>query len=255
MSEPDGLSILVRARNHRAFLPESLRNALDALTPLEESGFPTEVLVLDDASQDGSQKLLRSVQALYDEPRLRSLCLAENLGPAGLRDLGIREATFRYVCVTDADNEVVPENLPLLLRSIVDTGAAMAYGNLVDLEDGAVAGIRSNMPVVPALAKSRHLGNLFILDRKKALPSETGPNGPEGLEGWHFGLAALSGGERVVFVPIVAGYRRTRSMSAGRKLLPSGDGAAPRPAVLSGTMPAALAAARTYHPEVGFLDQ
>lgn len=252
----EGLTLLVRGRNQRAFLPGALRGALEALQSLEEKGFPAEVLVLDDASLDGSQKLLRSVQALYDETRLKTLCLGESVGAAKLLEMGIEAATFRYVCVMDADHEPVAENLPLLLQSMVDTGAAMVYGNLVEVQDGTVAGIRSSMPAVPGLKRARRLDAFYVLDVSKApvleAVTETDPDGPEG---WNIALRLLSGGELVVFVPVVAGYHREHSMAAGEKLRFSDDGSTSRRTDGDGERLGGIPSARTYHPDVGFLDE
>lgn len=256
--KPEGLTMLLRCRNHRAFLPLALRGAMDALDSLEKRGFPAEVLVLDDDSQDGSQKLLRSIQALYDEPRLRSKCLGERAGPTKLRDVGMRSAGYRYVCVMDADVEVVPDNLPLLVQSIADTGAAMVYGNILELKDERVSDILSNMPVVSGLAKSRRLGACFVLDARKASGLEAaGEKDSAGPEGWDAALQLLSEGEAVVFVPVVAGYLLTRSMSAGRKLRLSNDGpgASRRTKSVEEEQRQALPPGRTYHPDVGFLDE
>lgn len=255
----DGLTLLIRCRNHRAFLPRALRSTLDALDHLEEKGFSSEILVLDDASLDGSQKLIRSVQALYNDPRLRAQCLAERLGPAGLRNLGLRESTFRYVCMMDADNELLPDNVPLLLRSLMDTGAAMAYGNLIDKEDGEVTGVKSNMAAVPGLNKARYVDAFSVLDAENALvPDFAAEAGSQVSEGWDMALRLLTGEEPVVFVPVVLGYYHKHSMSAGSKLrVPSEEVPIPQRAC---SRPGAQEWSggrngRTYHPDVGFLDE
>src|SRR5215216_4843935 len=79
-NKDDGLTIFIPNWNHRSFLPRALRSALDALGHLEGEGYSAEILVIDDASRDGSQKFLQTVQALYNEPRLKTVCLKQNLG-------------------------------------------------------------------------------------------------------------------------------------------------------------------------------
>lgn len=263
MSEPaprgdrreDGLTLLVRNRNDRAFLTLALRAALEALDRLGDAGFAGEVLVVDDASLDGSPKLLRNIQAFYDEPRLRTLCLDERHGPGRLRELGLRIAAFRYVCVTDAADELEPANVALFLRSILDTGAAMAYGNLLDKKGLEVAGFRSNVPIVPALPKIHGVdASLCVVDVLRApdLESLEDTGHPEG---WKVAVGLLERGEKVVFVPAIFGYRHGRSAPAGSVLRPParrdpGDASLGR----RRHYPESTPAGRTYHPDVGFLD-
>ena len=52
----NGVTIFVPNWTHRTYLPRSLRSALDTIAGLEEAGYSAELLVIDDASRDGSQK-------------------------------------------------------------------------------------------------------------------------------------------------------------------------------------------------------
>lgn len=251
----DGLTILILGRNQRIFLPHALRSAFDALGFLGAADIVAEIVVIDDASIDGSQKLLRSVQALYDEPRLRILCLSVGVGPAKLRGMGLRASAYRHVCLMNAHNELLSANLPVFVRSASDTGAAMVYGNVVDKRGGEVAGVRSNMPVVPGVAKSRRVDGFSIVDLEKL----DDPDGAAATtsagdtEGWELALRLLDGERDVVFVPVVLGYRHERGTvgelrSAGvpsrrvSRRAEEKERDVQRPA-------------RIYHPEVGFLDE
>ena len=254
----DGLTVLIRSRNQRAALPRALRGSLDALGHLEKEGFRGEILVVDAASRDGSQKLLRTVQALYNEPRLRTLRLGKRLDPAGLREIGLRESALRHVCVMDADNELLPENLPLFLRSIVDTGAAMVYGNLVDKEGGEVKGVRSNMPAIPRLNKTSRIGSCFLLDTKESPSLETADEvDPQGSEGWNLALHLLADEKLVVLVPLVLGYHHEHPASeGGEPQAPDGETAQPQQRrSRTGGRRSYGRTGRNYHPDVGFLDE
>ena len=72
----DGLTIVIPNWNHQPYLPRSIRSALQGLKRLEEDGYSGEIIVIDDASRDGSQKLLRSIQMLYGEPTAEDPVLA-----------------------------------------------------------------------------------------------------------------------------------------------------------------------------------
>lgn len=252
----DGLTVLIRARNHRAFLPGALHSALEGLACLEEIGLPAEIVVIDDASLDGSQKLLRSVQTLYNETRLEALYLKASAGAERLLSLGLNKSAFRHVCIMDADNELLPANLPLFLRSAWDTGAAMVYGNVVEKVDGEVIGVRSNMPAIPSLPKSRRLDAFSIVDAEK-FPGleEIAAERPADPEGWKVALRLLAAEEEVVFVPAVLGYHHERSMSRGRKLWYADRERASARRRTGLRKPDSARIGRIYHPEVGFVDE
>lgn len=247
----DGLTVLIRARNQRPFLPRALRTALDALERLDGANLPAEVLVVDDASLDGSQRLLRGVQALYDEPRLETLFLEQKAGPEALLGLGLRASSYRHACLMDADDEILPSNLPLFLRAATETGAAMVFGNVIEKKDGRVAGVRSNMPPVPGFFKTRRLDTFSILDVEKVSNlEEAAPPDPEGTEGWNLALRLLAADEPVVFVPAVLGFHHEYSALSARRRRGTDEDPAPRARGRSDTP-----IGRVYHPEAGFLDE
>jgi glycosyltransferase involved in cell wall biosynthesis len=252
-----GLTMLVGCRNQRASLPRALRSAFDAMEFLDAAGLPAEVVVVDNASVDGSQKMLRSVQVLYDEPRLKVLCLKENVNPSRLRDLGLRASTFNQVCVMNADNELVSANLPLFMRGASDTGAAIVYGNVIVKRDGEIVGVRSNMPVVPGLAKSRRLDALSILDASRFsnldAVAEADANGSDS---WVIALRLLAGGEQVVFVPAVLGYFHERTVPPGGMQQFPGVVHTPPQGTRSSNVRErdGERIGRIYYPEVGFID-
>ena len=126
-----GVTIAIPNWNHEILLPRSIASALRAVDLLRNEGVPAEVLVIDDASRDGSQTLLRQLEALYSKDGLRCLCFGVNAGSAASRNQTLNHARYRYLAFLDADNELIPENLPLFLETLQQTQAAVAYGNLL----------------------------------------------------------------------------------------------------------------------------
>lgn len=247
----DGVTILVWGRNRRAHLPRALRSALDALESLDAAGAAAEIVAVDDASSDGSQKLLRGVQALYGGERLRVRYHDE--GDGDPLDAGLRTSSYRLVCLVNARNELLPANLPLFARSASETGAAMVYGNVLDKRGGAVAGVRSSMPVVPGLPKSRDVDDLCLVDAERLRGAGPFAAGGSGARGWELALRLQELGEDVVFVPAVLGYRHERAADGG-----PGDAGAPPRRARRRTDPGerdVRRLARIYHPEVGFVDE
>ena len=258
-----GLTICILNHNRRAYLPRLLRNALDAVGHLNEEGFASEVLVLDLASRDGSQKLLRSVQALYDEPRLELVCLDEDPGTTRSRNRALELARFRYLCTLGAEDELVSENLPTFLRSMQDTGAALAYGNLIEILGEEVVKMRANTPFAPGYAKSSLADSFSIADtdRLLRLGGYAQPH-PDVSEDWEMLLHLDAEEQLVLFVPAVLGYVHQRLAGAeqapiqGQRL--SENAAEALRQVYAPEGPQTwedIRIGRIYHPVAGFVDE
>lgn len=88
----------------------------DCLTALfaQEPGTPSfEVLVVDNASKDGSVELIRE-----EFPWVRLVCLEENTGFCHGVNVGIRESTSPYVLLLNNDTRVFPDFLKRLYEAI-----------------------------------------------------------------------------------------------------------------------------------------
>jgi succinoglycan biosynthesis protein ExoO len=265
--EENGVTIFIPNWNHRPYLPRSVRSALLAIKRLEEAGYSGELLVIDDASRDGSQKFLRTVKALYGDAPLETVFLERNLGLPRLRNLAMRMSRYRHVCMLDADNELVADNLPLFLQSGVQTGAALVHGLLMDKRDRRMTGIRSDDVASMRLTAGNYIDAFALVDAKKLLRIGgylADPRLPH--EDWEMVLHLIAEEEQVVFVPAVMGFYHLTpgSMYAetaeDKGLRPRS--AAPEVKTLLLRMFAqtgtrewdAIRVGRIYHPAVGYLD-
>jgi glycosyltransferase involved in cell wall biosynthesis len=253
-----GVTIFTPTWNHRPYLPRAVRSALSALEHLENAGYDAELLVVDDASRDGSQKLLRTIRTLYEEPRLKTIFLKSNLGLSRLRNLALREAEFRYICWLDADNELLPENLPLFLRSMEETGAAVAHGNLITVRDGEVVQLTNNTRANMHLSRNNHIDAFALFDAEKLL--RIGGYHPwfYRASDWEMIQHLIAEEEKIVFVPAVLGYYYINPGSMSRKPRTQRETItqlARRVYSQTGTREWDLVqVGRTYHPELGYLD-
>ena len=80
-----------------------------------------ELIVIDDASADGSGGICDRWAA--KEPRLQVVHLPVNGGLSAARNEGVRRATGEYLAFVDSDDQVEPELLERLYRSLTETGA------------------------------------------------------------------------------------------------------------------------------------
>ena len=263
----NGVTIFIPNWNHRPYLPRSIRSALQAIERLEEAGLSGELLVIDDASRDGSQKFLRTIQALYAHAPLETVFLERNVGLPRLRNLAMRMSRHRHVCMLDADNELVADNLPLFVQSAVRTEAALLHGLLIDEREGHVTGIRSDNVASMRLTAGNYIDAFSLVDAEKLLRSGgylADPRLPH--EDWEMVLHLIAEEEQVVFVPVVMGYYHLApgsmyAQSAGDKG-PRPRSAAPEVVALLQRMFAqtgtrewdTVRVGRIYHPAVGYLD-
>jgi Glycosyl transferase family 2 len=263
----NGVTIFIPNWNHRPYLPRSIRSALQAVERLEEAGLSGELIVVDDASRDGSQKFLRTVEVLYENAPLRSVFLKQNLGLPRLRNLGLRMSRYRHVCMLDADNELVSDNLPLFLQSAVQTEAALVHGLLIDRREGRMTGIRSDNVASMRLTAGNYIDAFALVDAKKLLRVGgylSDPRLPH--EDWEMVLHLIAEEEQIVFVPVAMGnyhlapgsmYAQTAEDKGPRprSAAPEVVGLLQRMFAQTGTREwDAVRVGRIYHPAVGYLD-
>lgn len=205
MVKQAGLSMLIPNWNHRFSLPRAVRSALDGLRRLRAQGVAGELLVVDDASRDGSQKYLFNLAAHYPDVAVRVLWLPQNVGLGAARNIGLTQATYRHACLLDADNALEPANLWLFYRAALETGAALTYGNLFVLGD-AKPDVLSNEPLQARVYRQNYVDNFALLDVSAALAAGGYQTTRGLLEDWELLMRLLTRQALVVFVPAVLGY-------------------------------------------------
>jgi GT2 family glycosyltransferase len=121
-SKPPAITAVVVNWNGRRFLPGCLQS-------LFASSLPVEVLIVDNASDDGSVEYLRG-----EHPELPLLALPENAGYAGGANAGIRQARADYVMVMNPDVILAPDHLRILVEKLqAEPAIGAAQGKLLQI--------------------------------------------------------------------------------------------------------------------------
>ncbi len=124
---PDKVSVIMPAHNARETIELAARSILD------QSWRNLELIIVDDASNDGTAEMAGRLAAT--DPRVRVLRNAMNVGPYVSKNRGLLAATGRYVTGHDADDIAIPTRIADQMQPIRDdAGCAATIGFMVRLD-------------------------------------------------------------------------------------------------------------------------
>lgn len=214
------VTVLVTVFNYATFLPRCLESVASA----EPVPGGIELVIVDDASTDGSAEIAERFAASASVPA-QLLRKALNTGLVSARNLGFRAARAPYVFVLDADNWIAPGCLRVLHAALAGTSHAAAYGLIARVDDrtGEGTSLLSCHPWDPQrLVAEPYIDAMALFDREAVLSaggysSELLEHGPAGWEDYDLWLKLAAVRRSAVHVPrIVAGYRDHRASMANR---------------------------------------
>lgn len=142
---PPMVSVVVTCRNYGRYLTDAVNSLLGGATclgsvpPQTLSSF--EVVVVDDASDDGSAAVCRGLAD--DWKGVRCINIEENVGTPAAMNVGVEAAFGRYVQFLSADDMLEPHVLELHLRTCEANPHGFAFGDLTVLKNGEkIKGLR-----------------------------------------------------------------------------------------------------------------
>ena len=118
------VTLVIPTYNHAHYLKECIGSLQD------QTLAAWEAVIVDDCSSDHAA--IPPLLAKLDEPRVRYVRHAQNLGLAASRNTGIREARTDYVLPLDADDKLEPRALELLVGALdADASLDCVYGDVL----------------------------------------------------------------------------------------------------------------------------
>jgi len=122
MESMDSVSVVVPAYNERPNLAALHREISQVMAA---TGLPWELILVDDASDDGSPDLLGEIAAA--DPCVRVVTLACRSGQSAALLAGFEAARGDVVVTLDADLQNDPADIPRLLAALAGHGAAVGW--------------------------------------------------------------------------------------------------------------------------------
>jgi glycosyltransferase involved in cell wall biosynthesis len=114
----DAISVVIPVYNEVKTIGEVIRRVLDCV-------HDAEVLVVDDASNDGTREYLKQ----FEHPQVHCFYHEVNRGKGAALRLGFAAAKNPFVIVQDADLEYDPRDFRLVMEPLIDGRADMVYGS------------------------------------------------------------------------------------------------------------------------------
>jgi glycosyltransferase involved in cell wall biosynthesis len=114
------LSVIMPVFNERTTVAEILRRMRAVELPVT-----LQVIVVDDGSSDGSDKVLKALE----DSTVRLISHPHNLGKGAAIRTGMKAATGDLLLIQDADLEYDPDDWPRLLEPILKGKARVVYGS------------------------------------------------------------------------------------------------------------------------------
>lgn len=121
------VSAVITTYNRRAFLPEALASVLAQSFP------PSEVLVIDDGSIDGTEDVVRGLSS----PVPIEYRWKENGGISSARNLGISLSRGDLIAFLDVDDLWKPHKLATQVEAMARESALVSYTDEIWLRNGA----------------------------------------------------------------------------------------------------------------------
>jgi glycosyltransferase involved in cell wall biosynthesis len=107
---PVDVTVVIPTRNRIGFLSEAVESIR------RQSLTAWQVVVVDDASDDGSAEQAQSL--LGDDPRMRLVALEQHAERSKARNLGLAAASGRFVLFLDDDDRLLPRALEQLVAAL-----------------------------------------------------------------------------------------------------------------------------------------
>jgi hypothetical protein len=201
------VSVLVTLHNYE-------REVVEALSSVAASSFSAfELLIIDDASNDGSKAA--AARFLETHSWLPAMLLHQpvNLGLARSRNCLLEHARGEYVFILDADNGIYPPALEQLVAALdADPQATFAYTMIAMYQSGEPYWLLSGLPWDPDLLRDGNYIDAMALIRRRHLLELGGYTTDPRLTGWedfHLWCRCAESGRHGVLVPqVLAWYRR-----------------------------------------------
>ncbi len=119
------VSVIIPTYNRAAVIARAITSVL------AQDYTPLEIIVVDDASTDDTQRVVER----FGDARIRYIVRSENRGAAAARNTGIRAARGAFIAFLDSDDEYLPGRLSAQVRAFetLDAATGLVFVNYCEI--------------------------------------------------------------------------------------------------------------------------
>ena len=121
------VSIITPSYNSESFLSQTIESVLS------QTYTDLEMIIVDDASSDNSNKIIE--EYLKKDSRIKLIKLEKNSGPAVARNRAIDEAKGKYIAFLDSDDLWMPEKLSKQLSFMQKHNIVLSFTSYYHMEE------------------------------------------------------------------------------------------------------------------------
>lgn len=223
LPKPISVSVILATHNRMDLLPKAVESLL------RQTYQDFEIIIVDDASTDGTPDLLSKLQE--GDKRILSIRSDKNIGPGAARNLGIARAKGKYIAIMDDDDLSVPERFELQVAYLEEHPETdLVFSNIehIDAEGQHIGFVtRHDFPSEPAQAfellylESNKIPNAVIMVKRSLFDYYHYPENIWIGEDWYLFMQMAAKGVRmgVITQPllrVLRGANRQGLMSESR---------------------------------------
>ncbi len=189
------ISVVVSTFNRKKLLKRAINSVL------AQSLKDFELIVVDDCSKDGTDKLVSS----FGDKRIRYFKTKKNSGADSLpKNIGIIKAKGEYIAFLDDDDAYRPDALKILTKYLERTGADVVYGDYI-LHDNGKNSAGWSLDFNPSMLGRRNYISMCVAAMKRDILLEIGgfdENIPK-FKDWNLWVRLQKFGKSFVHIPII----------------------------------------------------
>ena len=154
------VSAIITTHNRADLLPRALQSVL------AQTYSPLEIIVVDDASSDNTEEVVRDFQ---EENDIRYIKNDTSQGPAETRNIGIRASTGTFIAGLDDDDEWHGDRIAEMVRAYSDEYSFVTTDTTMKFPNGQADWKKKKIIDLETLLFTNQVGNQVLVRRDRML--------------------------------------------------------------------------------------